>query len=201
MKPVRLAMAFLTLFGAPASAGTVDPPVERAGEVSYSIPPGWERGEQDRIVILTPKGVSPEQCSLVLTPGETLGADGNFNKWFNDKWDALTKGWKLVQGGERTGKEGPRRTSVVYQGGMLEAVVDGKVTRTGLLLYAVHVGDAIHWVVFRTDGAQLFNHHKKTVNAFLGGLKFSQTTTEPKQPAPMEKPKPKRNPGASGSRN
>jgi hypothetical protein len=199
MKPASLTVLLVTLLGVSASADTDDPPVEHAGGVTYSIPPGWERVEQDRIVILTPKDVSPEQCSLVLTPGETLGADGNFTKWFKDKWDGLTKGWKLVQGGERTGQEGPRGSSVFYQAGMLEAVVDGKVTRSGLLLYAVHVGDAVHWVVFKTDGAQLFNQHKKTVNAFLGGLKFSETTTETRQPAP-EKPKAKRPPAASGSR-
>ena len=201
MTRALLPMLVLTLAGTVAPASTDDPPVEHTGEVSYSIPAGWERMEQERIVILTPKGSSPDQCSIVLTPGETLGPDGNFNKWFKDKWDSLAKGWKLVQGGERTGQEGPRGSSVFYQAGMLEAVVNGKVTRTGLLLYAVHVGDAVHWVVFRTDGAKLFNQHKKTVNAFLGGLKFSETTTEPRKPAPAEKPKPKPPPAASDSRN
>ena len=200
MKHARIAIIFVALVGAATSAAADDPPVEHAGEVTYSIPPGWERVEQERIVILTPKNASPDQCSIVLTPGETLGPDGNFTKWFKDKWDGLAKGWKLVQGGERTGQEGPRGSSVFYQAGMLEAVVNGKPARTGLLLYAVHVGDAVHWVVFRTDGAKLFNQHKKTVNAFLGGLKFSETTTEPRQAAPVEKPKPKPPPAASGSR-
>jgi hypothetical protein len=200
MKPAQLAMVVVALFGVAASAAADDPPVEHAGEVTYSIPPGWERVEQDRVVVLTPRDVAPEQCSVVLTPGETLGADANFNKWFKDKWDALTRGWKLVQGGERTGREGPRGSSVFYQAGMLEAVVNGKVTRTGLLLYAVHVGDAVHWVVFRTDGATLFNQHKKTVNAFLGGLKFAETTAEAPKHGPAEKPKPKPPPAASGSR-
>ena len=200
MKPAHLAMLLVTLLGASASADKDDSPAEHTGEVTYSIPAGWERTEQERIVILTPKDVAPEQCSIVLTPGETLAADANFNKWFKDKWEALTKGWKLVQGGERTGQEGPRGSSVYYQAGMLEAVVNGKVTRTGLLLYAVHVGDAVHWVVFRTDGAKLFNQHKKTVNVFLGGLKFAETTTEPRRPDPSEKPKAKPPPAASGSR-
>ena len=53
------------------------------------------------------------------------------------------------------------------------------------MFYAVHVGDAVHWVVFKTDSHELFNEHKKTVNAFLAGLKFSQGTTVEVKPPPV----------------
>jgi hypothetical protein len=159
--------------------------VEQQGEVTYTIPTGWERNERDGIVVLTPNNASPEQCAVVVTPGETLRAEGDFSKWFNDKWEALRKRWKVVQGGQRSGKQGPNGSSVLVQTALLEAVVDGQPVRNGLMLYAVHIGDAVHWVVFRTDGASLFNEHKKTVNTFLAGLKFSQTTIEVK-PRPRD---------------
>jgi hypothetical protein len=164
--------------------------VEKQGEVTYTIPECWERGEREGIVVLTPKDTSPEQCAIVVTPGETLPAAGDFNKWFGDKWEALRKKWKVVQGGQRSGKAGPNGSSVMVETALLEAIVDDQPVRSGLMLYAVHVGDAVHWVVFKTDGAKLFNEHKKTVNAFLAGLKFSQTTVEVK-PRPKDDSKPR----------
>jgi len=166
--------------------------VEKQGEVTYTIPQDWERGEREGIVVLTPKDASPEQCAIVVTPGETLSAAGDFNKWFGDKWEALRKKWKVVQGGQRSGKAGPNGSSVLVETALLEAIVDDQLVRSGLMLYAVHVGDAVHWVVFKTDGAKLFNEHKKTVNTFLAGLKFSQTTVEVK-PRPKDDAKPRRN--------
>ena len=194
MNPAHPAL-LLCLVTVAIAGADADP--EQVGEVTYRVPAGWEKIQQDRIVILTPRGSTPDECSVVLTSGETLAADANFNQWFKDKWAALHEGWKVVQGGQRTGQEGPRGSSVYYQAAMLEAVVDGKPTRRGLLLYAVHVGDAVHWVVFRTEGAKPFNEHKKTVNAFLSGLKIAeveapgarrQKKAQPKPPSERAKP-------------
>ena len=191
------AMICIALLCMAASAAADEPVTERAGEVTYSVPAGWERAAQERIVVLTPNGSSPQQCSLVLTPGETLSREADFDKWFKGKWEALRKGWKVVQGGERTAQDGPEGSSVQYQAAMLESAVDGKPTRRGLLLYAVHVGDAVHWVVFQTQGAALFNQHKKAVNGFLAGLKFAET---PSGRASKPTPTSKRPPAASRSR-
>jgi hypothetical protein len=164
---------------------------ETAAEVTYTIPAGWERLEQDRIVVLTPKGMTPQKCALIITPGETLEGD-NFLKWFKDKWDALRKDAKVVQGGERTGQDGPNESSVLYQAALLEAAGEGGTKqRTGLLLYAVHIGDAVHWIVFKTNGPALFNQHKKTVNRFLAGLKFAEAKPKDQprdQPGKPKKP-------------
>ena len=169
-----------------------EPPPEQAAEVTYTIPAGWERLEQERIVVLTPKGMTPQQCALVVTPGETLEGD-NFLKWFKEKWDALRKDAKVVQGGDRTGQDGPNGSSVLYQAALLESAGEGGKKQTaGLLLYAVHIGDAVHWIVFKTDGPALFNKHKKTVNQFLAGLKFAETAPPPPPPAAKGKPPAKR---------
>ena len=56
----------------------------------------------------------------------------------------------------------------------------------------MNIGSAVHWVLFKTDGPELFNQHKKTVNQFLGGLKFVETVNAPPDGAykkPVEKPK------------
>jgi hypothetical protein len=182
--------ALVPLILAAAAPAADEERVEKQGEVTYTIPEGWERGEREGIVVLTPKDTSPEQCALVVTPGETLPASGDFEKWFGDKWEALRKKWKVVQGGQRSGKSGPNGSRVLVQSALLEAIVDDQLVRSGLMLYAVHVGDAVHWVVFKTDSAKLFNEHKKTVNTFLAGLKFSQTTVEVK-PRPKDDAKPR----------
>ena len=127
MKLARSSLMLVAMIGA-ASLARAHEDVQHAGEVTYTIPPGWEQTEKQRIVVLTPKGSSPEQASLVVTPGETLAAGRNFPEWFKDKWEGLRKEWKVVQGGERTGQEGPLGSSVLYQAAMLEAVVNGKPT-------------------------------------------------------------------------
>src|SRR5688500_4799071 len=106
-----VALVARAAFGADEPAK--EPAPEQAAEVTYTIPAGWERLEQERIVVLTPKGVTPQQCALIVTPGETLEGD-NFLKWFKEKWDALRKDAKVVQGGERTGQDGPNGSSVLY---------------------------------------------------------------------------------------
>ena len=161
------------------------PKKKEAEELTYTPPAGWERAEQERIIVFTPPGVPPSKCALVVTPGENL--EGDFLKWFKTKWDALRKDAEVVQGGERTGQEGPNGSSVLYQAALIEGPTNaGATRRTGLLLYAVNVGSAVHWVLFKTDGPELFNKHKKTVNQFLAGLKFVETTT-----AAPERPKAK----------
>jgi hypothetical protein len=184
-------VALLLTATAPASA---DDRVETQGEVIYSIPDGWERVEQEGIVVLTPKDVPPDQCALVVTSGETLPPEGNFERWFKAKWDALRKESKVIQGGQRTGNAGPKGSTVLYQAALLNPVVGDESARTGLMLYAVHIGDAVHWVVFKTNGAKLFNEHKKTVNTFLAGLKFSETKVETKSNAKPAGPADPRSP-------
>ena len=187
MRYALCALLPLVLAAAPAAD---DERIEKQGEVSYTIPEGWERAEREGIVVLTPRDTSPEQCAVVVTPSEKLPAAGDFKKWFGEKWEALRKKWKVVQGGQRSGKAGPNGSSVLVQTALLEAIVDDQPVRSGLMLYAVHVGDAVHWVLFKTDSAKLFNEHKKTVNAFLAGLKYSQTTVEVK-PRPRDDAKPR----------
>ena len=178
------------------------PKKQQPEEISYTPPAGWERTEQERIVIFTPPGVAPSKCALIVTPGENL--EGDFLKWFKAKWDALRKGAKTVQGGERTAMDGPNESSVMVQAALLEAEPEGGIggaggaaggaakKRTGLLLYAANVGSAVHWVVFRTDGPELFNTHKKTVNKFLAGMKFVEVAPAPKS---QSKPQPRPQPG------
>ena len=157
-----------------APAASAAPKPHQAEELTYTPPAGWERSEQERIVVFTPPNVPPSRCALIVTPGENL--DGDFLKWFKTKWDALRKGGKVVQGGERTGQEGPNGSSVLYQAALVETPAEGgAMQRTGLLLYAVNVGTAVHWVLFKTSGPELFNQHKKTVNQFLAGMKFVET--------------------------
>jgi hypothetical protein len=176
MPSTRLTPRFAVLaFVALASTAAAAPPKPKpAEELSYTAPAGWERTEQERIVVFTPPNVPPSRCALIVTPGEKL--DGDFLQWFKAKWDALRKGGKVVQGGERTGSEGPNGTSVLVQAGLLESPAEGGAKqRTGLLLYAVNVGSSVHWVLFKTSGPELFNQHKKTVNRFLAGMKFVET--------------------------
>lgn len=164
----------------------------QAEELTYTPPTGWDRSEQERIVVFTPPGLPPSKCALIVTPGENLEED--FLKWFKTKWDALRKGANVVQGGDRTGQDGPNGSSVLYQAALIEEITEARTKKqTGLLLYAVHVGSAVHWVVFRTDGPERFNQYKKTVNQFLAGMKFVETAPaddagKEKQPAPKPKP-------------
>jgi hypothetical protein len=174
-----------------AEAAPGAPKPKQAEELTYIAPAGWDRSEQERIVVFTPPKVPPSRCALIVTPGENL--EGDFLKWFKTKWDAVRKDGRVVQGGERTGQEGPNGSSVLYQAALVEAPAeDGAKKRTGLLLYAVNIGSAVHWVLFKTDGPELFNQHKKTVNQFLAGLKFVETVNAPPDGAnkkPAEKPK------------
>ena len=189
---VQLLVAAL-LIAMLASLAAAAPKPRQAEELAYTPPAGWDRTEQERIVVFTPPDVPPSKCALIVTPGENL--EGDFLKWFKTKWDALRKDAKVVQGGERTGQEGPNGSSVLYQGALIEAQAkDGAKRRRGLMLYAVHVGSAVHWVVFRTDGPELFNKHKKTVNQFLAGMRFVETTAAPasgkQDPSEKKTPKP-----------
>src|SRR5215212_352717 len=111
---------------APSGGADAKPPARKpaapkaqAEELSFTVPAGWERTEQDRIVVLSPPGVAPTKCALIVTPGENL--DEDFLKWFKTRWDALRKGAKVVQGGERTGQDGPEGSSVLYQAALLES--------------------------------------------------------------------------------
>jgi hypothetical protein len=173
-------------------AGAKEPakaPAGLASDVTYTVPAGWEKSEKERVVTLTPPGTAAEKCSVVLTPGEPLR--GDFDGWFKRRWDGLRNGAKVVQGGERTGQEnGPNGSSFYHQAALLELPGEngGPPVQIGLLLYAVHVGDAVHSVVFRTDGPKLFNEHKKTVNRFLAGLQFYDTRGESRRRPPDEKP-------------
>ena len=170
-----------------APPGEAGPPSPAPDEVTYTVPQGWVRSEKGRVVTLTPAGVSAERCSLVLTPGEKL--DGDFGEWFGRRWDELRAGGKVVQGGSRTGRDGPRGNSFLHQAALLETKdADGTDKRVGLLLYAVHLGDVVHWVVFRTDGPALFNEHKKTVSEFLARMQFSRTKVEVSRPPPKQRP-------------
>lgn len=156
---------------APRSASKAPAAKKAAEEMTYTPPAGWVRTEQQRIVVFVPPGVPPSKCALIVTPGEDL--DGDFLKWFRTKWDALRKGAKVAQGGERTGQDGPNGSSVLYQAALIEAEGAAGAKKTvGLMLYAVNIGSAVHWVVFKTDGPEMFNTHKKTVNRFLAGMKF-----------------------------
>ena len=183
----RHVLATLLVVGVVGSGANAAEPPERdqkkpaksegSPEMTYTAPGGWEKSEQERIIVFTPPGVSPRQVALIITPGENL--DGDFLKWFKTKWEALRKDAQVIQGGERTGQEGPNGSSVLYQAALLEGTGAGGAKKdTGLLLYAVHVGDAVHWVVFRTDGADRFNRYKKTVNQFLAGLKFVEVVEQ-----------------------
>jgi hypothetical protein len=171
---------------------------KQAEQLTYKPPAGWDRTEQERIVVFTPPDVPPSKCALVVTPGEDL--DGDFVKWFKTKWDALRKGAKVVQGGERTGQDGPNGSSVLYEAALVEVEgAGGAKRRAGLLLYAVNIGSVVHWVLFKTDGPELFNKHKKTVNQFLAGMKFvdvapADDAGSAKDPAakPKAKPQPKK---------
>jgi hypothetical protein len=186
----------LALAAAPAKEPAAPP-----ADVTYSVPAGWDRVEKDRVVTLTPHGTPAEKCSVVLTPAEPLR--GDFDAWFRQRWDSLRKGAKVVQGGERTGQEnGPNGSSFFHQAALLEVPGENGAppNRTGLLLYAVHVGEVVHWVVFRTDGPKLFNEHKKTVNRFLAGLQFYDTRSESRGRRSDEAPV-KRPPAAPGGRN
>jgi hypothetical protein len=188
---IALALTFvlITLAAAPPKE-PAKPPAAPASDVTYTVPAGWEKAEKDRVVTLTPPGTSAEQCSIVLTPAEPL--KGDFAAWFAERWDGLRDGAKVVQGGERTGQpNGPHGSSYFTQAALLESPAEkgAAPVRTGLLLYAVHVGDAVHSVVFRTDGPMMFNEHKKTVNRFLAGLQFYDTRG-PRSPRPPVKPRP-----------
>jgi hypothetical protein len=176
--PAAILVAALLLIA--ASLAPAAPKKKEAEELTYIPPAGWDRSEQERVVVFTPPGVPPSKCALIVTPGENL--EGDFLKWFKTKWDALRKDAEVVQGGERTGQEGPNGSSVLYQAAMIEGPTNaGATKRTGLLLYAVNVGSAVHWVLFKTDGPELFNKYKKTVNQFLAGMKFVETTSAPPQ--------------------
>ena len=168
--------ATVVLLFAATSTALAAPRPKATEELTYTPPVGWERTEQERLVIFTPPNVPPTRCALIVTPGENL--EGDFGKWFRTKWDALRKNGKVVQGGERTAMEGPNGSSAMIQAALVESEApEGRKKRTGLLLYAFNIGSAVHWVAFRTDGPDLFNEHKKTVNKFLAGLKFVETTT------------------------
>ena len=161
------------------------PKPKQAEELAYTAPAGWDRTEQERIVVFTPPDVPPSKCALIVTPGENL--EGDFIKWFKTKWDSLRGRATVVQGGDRTGQDGPNGSSVLYEAALVEIEGEGGAKRRGgLLLYAVHVGSAVHWVVFRTNGPELFNKHKKTVNQFLAGMKFVETTAGGEKPAKKE---------------
>ena len=183
-----VSLAALILFALPETSPAA-PKKKQPEELAYTPPAGWERTENERIVIFTPPGVAPSKCALIVTPGENL--EGDFLKWYKAKWEALTKGAKTVQGGERTVMEGPNESSVMIQAALLEPQADQPAgaakKRAGLLLYAANIGSAVHWVVFKTDGPELFNKHKKTVNQFLASMKFVEVAPAPPAGA---KPKP-----------
>ena len=174
-------------------------------DVTFTVPDGWKRVDRDRVIVLMPEGATPLECAVVISPGEKLD-DDDFPKWFAAKWDALRKGGKVVQGGARSGKEGPDGSSVLVQAGLLESpgAPGERKTTTGLMLYAVRVGDAAHYAVFKTDGAAKFNEYKKTVNQFLASMKFTETKvveTPPDAKKPKRPPAVRRRPGAAGSGN
>jgi len=192
------------LAAAPPADKPAAPDHPADADVTFTVPEGWKRVDRDRVIVLMPEGATPLECAVVISPGEKLD-DDDFPKWFTAKWDALRKGGKVVQGRARSGKEGPDGSSVLVQAGLVEApgaAAERKIT-TGLMLYAVRVGDAAHYAVFKTDGAAKFNEYKKTVNQFLGSMKITETKvieTPPEARKPAKRPPAvRRRPGAAGS--
>lgn len=158
-------------------------PEQQIGAIKYRCPAGWESVEKDAIVLLTPKGVSPGECSVVLVSGEVLR--GDFHQWFKQKWAGFQKKQEISQGGQLNAQVGAGGVDVMYQSALLEDQTNTE-RKSGLLLYAAHVGDGVEWVVFRTAGpnaTDLFNKHNKAVSRMLTGLKFERTEVVPKEPA------------------
>jgi hypothetical protein len=108
--------------------------------------------------------------------------DGDFLKWFKDKWVKLCQGVPVLQGGEVTVQQGAGGVDVLYQRALLQ---DADKNTTGLLLYAAKVGDGVEWAVFQTVGGPRFNKYNKPVSVMLGSLRFERKEEKPgaaKQP-------------------
>lgn len=159
----------------PKEPAAAEEKLETAGNIRFRRPKGWERTEKEGIVLLNPKNVSPADCSVVLVSGE--GLQDELLPWFKKKWDALARGRKITDGGERNAQEGAGGVTVVYQQALLQDA-KGEKKKAGQLLYAAQVAGGVEWVLFQTSDPTLFNRYNNTVSRMLSGLKFVS-----KQPA------------------
>jgi hypothetical protein len=144
----------------------------RVGNIIYHAPTGWEVTQKDkeRIAILNPPGETPKTASVVLVSGEHP-ANGDFLKWFSDKWSKLCQGLTTVQERDVTAQQTRAGVDILYQQALLQ---DEEKNTTGVLLYAAKVGDGVEWALFQTAGQDRFNKYNKTVSGMLGGLRFER---------------------------
>jgi hypothetical protein len=176
-KPAASAKGQAGAGAASQPAATAPSKQGRIGNILFRAPTGWEvtEKEKERIAVLNPPGENPKLCSVVLVSGERP-PDGDFLKWFKDKWTKLCQGLTAVQEHDVTAQQGRGGVDVLYQQALLE---DEQKHLTGVLLYAAKVGDGVEWAVFQTAGKDRFNQYNKRVSGMLGGLRFERKEVRP----------------------
>jgi len=153
-------------------AATAPSKQERIGNILFRAPTGWEvtEKEKERIAILNPPGETPKTASVVLVSGERP-PDGDFLKWFGEKWGKLCQGLIPVQERDVEAQQTRAGVDILYQQALLQ---DDQKNLTGVLLYAAKVGDGVEWGLFQTAGMDRFNKYNKTVSGMLAGLRFER---------------------------
>ena len=131
--------------------------------------------DKEGIAVMNPPGETPKTCSVILVSGE-VPADGDFLKWFQEKWKKLCQDRQTKQGGDVVAKQAANGVDLLYQTALLE---DDEKNTAGVLLYAAKVGEGVEWAVFQTAGSQRFNKYNKTVGSMLGSLRFERKVEAP----------------------
>jgi hypothetical protein len=155
----------------------------KAGNVFYSVPPGWSVSETEGSTVLTPPGLGPgEVCVIRLFPGEELFQD--FGTWFTQKWLQLAAGMELIEGGQVRNMRSPRGVALLTSAAVLQAQNGAKVF---VYYFAANPGRRVEYLFFMGNSRELFDRYQNTAGDFIIGLHFANV--EPNyQPSEAESP-------------
>jgi len=172
-----LLLSNLAFFCGQASAAE-QKPAERAGNLRFTLPSGWQRTNRGDAAILTPSDLPNDRRALVIILPARQHT-GTLRAWFDATWKELTDDYTLVSGGEPSARDGNEKNiEIIYAAGLFE---DKGGKEICILLFGANGGDHVESFIFLADSHEMYQRYGKAVQAFMSSLRFENVRVEEPQ--------------------
>jgi hypothetical protein len=154
-----------------AGHSTQPPETERAGNVLFLRPSGWQRHDDpDGTVRLIPPDVSARQVALTINPGRERPG-GDLRQAFDASWHAILQanGARVVSGGDVRG--GRRRGADALSTSAVLQSTSG--TRIHTAFFVTAPGTRVESVLFVAASDALYARYIEPVLEFMATVRFA----------------------------